>query len=156
MATPTEGRGGSRTPARGAPVSGPGPLSQRTDGPQGGQPVRVPTGGGYGEGVELEGLQQSAALSDSPGGDELGVDLSSLTGFGEPSGEPGTPITAGAELGAGAGPEALGLSPQADEDMEHLVTWLPALEAMANVPGASKAARNLVRDIKAQAPNQEG
>ncbi|UQA91641.1 hypothetical protein [Streptomyces halobius] len=152
MTTPTEGRGGYRRPANPAPVSGPGPLARRTDGGPG-QPVRTPTGGAYGEGVELERLQQAAPLAESPGGEEMapGVDLEGLTGFGEPSGEPGTPVTAGAELGAGPGLEALGLTPQQDADMETLITYLPALERMANVPGASKATRNLVRFIKSQA-----
>lgn len=146
MTTPTGGRGGYRQPERGAPVSGPGPLARRTDGPQGGQPVRVPTGGSYGEGTELRGLQEAAPLA------ETGPDLSGLVGLGEPSGEPGTPVTNGAALGPGAGPEALGLSNQPDEDMTKLIAYLPALERMANVPGASRATRNLVRAIKAHLP----
>lgn len=144
MTTPS-GRGGPRQPERGAPVSGPGPLSQRTDGPQGGQPVRVPTGGGYGEGVELAGLQEGAPLSDS------GMDLSSLVGLGEPSAD-GAPVTAGAELGDGPGTEALGLPDQADEDMQKLITYLPAWEAIANTPGSSAGLRNLVREIKSRIP----
>lgn len=142
MTTPT-GRGGPRTPERGAPVSGPGPLSRRTDGPQGGQPVRVPTGGGYGEGAELAALQEAAPLAESPG---------PQGGFGDPSAQLDTPVTAGAALGAGPGPEALGLPQQADEDMQRLLASLPALERMANAPGASRAARNWVRAVKAHAP----
>lgn len=155
MTTPTEGRGGYRRPANPAPVSGPGPLSKRTDGGPGGQPVRAPSGGAYGERQALEQLQRAAPLSESPGGDAApaggGMDLDSLMGFGEASAEPGTPVTAGAAAGAGPGLEALGLPAGRDADMERLVTWLPALERMANVPGASKEARNLVRFIKSQA-----
>ncbi|MGK5530851.1 hypothetical protein [Streptomyces sp. URMC 129] len=154
MTTPSGGRGGYRQPERGAPVSGPGPLSQRTDGPQGGQPVRVPTGGGYGEGQELRQLQQGAPLGATEGGEAAAagvpIDLSGLTGFGEPTGSPDVPVTAGAALGAGPGTEALGLSQQPDEDMRTLIGYLPALEHMAN-RGGSKAARNLVRYIKGRA-----
>ena len=67
--------GGYRQPSSPAPVSGPGALSKRTDGPQGGgsQPVRVPTGGTYGQGQQLQQLQQGAPLAASPGGDRKSV-----------------------------------------------------------------------------------
>jgi hypothetical protein len=110
----------------------------------------VPTGGSYGEGTELRQLQEAAPLAESAGGE--GIDLSSLVGFGEASREPGTPVTAGAALGAGPGLEALGIPPQADEDMQTLIAYLPALERMANAPGAPRAARNAVRAIKANIP----
>lgn len=149
-----EGRGGYRQPSNPAPVSGPGPLARRTDGGPG-QPVRAPSGGAYGERQALEQMQQAAPLSESSGGDAApaggGIDLAGLVGFGEPTAEPGTPVTAGAAAGAGPGMEALNLPPARDADMERLVTWLPALERMANVPGASREARNLVRFIKSQA-----
>jgi hypothetical protein len=100
-------------------------------------------------------MQQAAPVAASPGGDMApaggGIDLEGLAGFGEPTAEPGTPVTAGAAAGAGPGMEALNLPPARDADMERLVTWLPALERMANVPGASKEARNLVRFLKSQA-----
>ena len=55
------GRGGSRTPRRPAAVSNP-QSGQRTDGGPGSksQPVRVPTGGAYGE-AGASAAQQSAA-----------------------------------------------------------------------------------------------
>ena len=149
--------GGYRQPGSPAPVSGPGALSKRTDGPKGGgsQPVRVASGGKYGERQELEQLQQAAPVSASPGGDvgmPQGVDVTQgLIGLGAPSQMPDEPVTAGAAMGAGAGPEALGLPNQPDQDMRRLVTYLPVLEHMANQVGASKAARNLVRQLKGMA-----
>lgn len=58
------GHGGPRQPANPAPVSGPGALSARTDGGPGSkaQPIRVPTGGGYGEAGALEAQQRGAPL----------------------------------------------------------------------------------------------
>jgi len=54
-----EGQGGYRQPSNPAPVSGPGALSQRTDG----QGARYMSGGQYGEGQELMELQTSAPMS---------------------------------------------------------------------------------------------
>jgi hypothetical protein len=146
--------GGYRQPSSPAPVSGPGALSKRTDGGPG-QPVRAPSGGAYGERQNLEQLQQGAPLSASPGGDvgaPEAVDATEgLVGFGEPSQMPEEPVTAGAAVGAGPGLEALGLPNQPDEDMKRLVQYLPVLEHMANQTGASKAARNLVRQLKGMA-----
>lgn len=146
-------RGGYRQPGNPAPVSGPGALSRRTDGGPG-QPVRAPSGGAYGERTELEQLQQAAPLSASPGG-ESGAPapdlMEGLIGFAEPTQLPEEPVTAGAPLGEGPGLEALGLPNQPGEDIKNLLQYLPVLEHMANQPGASKAARNLVRQLKGMA-----
>lgn len=148
-------QGGDRTPSNPAPVSGPGALSKRTDGgptnPKKGQPVRTPTGGSYGEATELTGLQQGAPLGASPGGESgipLDIPLSSGPGFAEDSAQPDVPVTDGAMLGPGAGVDALNLTNQKDEDLQRLLSYLPYLEHMANQPGASRAARNVVRQLK--------
>lgn len=145
--------GGYRQPNNPAPVSGPGALSRRTDGggPGNQQPVRVPTGGSYGDATQLMKLQQSAPLAASPGGEDVSAGALPLpqgVDFGAPTQQPDVPVTDGAALGPGAGPEALGLTPQRDQDMERLIQYLPVLEHMANQPGAGKAARNLVRSLK--------
>lgn len=149
-------RGGYREPGNPAPVSGPGALSRRTDGPQGGgqQPVRVPTGGPYGEAQNLQQLQQAAPLAASEGGAAAGGLLEQLgvsegPGGGEPTQQPDVPVTSGAAMGAGPGMEALGLPNQRDEDLKALLAYLPVWEHMASQPGSSKAARNLVRQLKA-------
>jgi hypothetical protein len=56
-------RGGKRVPQRPAAVSNP-QSGQRTDGGPGSksQPIRVPTGGAYGEAQALESQQQGAPL----------------------------------------------------------------------------------------------
>lgn len=148
-------RGGARQPSNPAPVSGPGALSRRTDGGPGDakQPIRVPTGGDYGDATQLQKLQQAAPVGASPGGN---IDLASLLGGGggeltplsAPTQQPNTPVTDGAAVGPGAGPEALGINDQQDADMQRLITYLPVLEHMAEQPGSSRAARNLVRQLK--------
>lgn len=147
-------QGGYQQPSSPAPVSGPGALSKRTDGGPG-QPIRVPTGGAYGEATELEQMQQAAPMSASPGGGAPSPDgediTAGLVGFDAASQEGDTPVTAGAELGAGPGLEGLELPSQEGEDIQQLLTYLPVFEHMANTPGSSKAARNLVRYLKGRA-----
>lgn len=150
-------RGGYRQPGNPAPVSGPGALSRRTDGPQGGgkQPVRVPSGGAYGDRQNLEQMQQGAPLSASPGGDvgaPQGAPVdANVVGLDQPTQQPDTPVTAGAATGEGPGTEALGLPNEADQDMRRLIAYLPVFEHMANQPNSSKSSRNLVRQLKGMA-----
>ena len=58
------------TPANPAAVSGPGALSQRTDGGPGSdtQPIRVAAGGPFGSRQELEEAQRAAPLPDNRSG----------------------------------------------------------------------------------------
>lgn len=146
------GHGGPRTPSNPAPVSGPGALSQRTDGAQ---PIRELPDAAYGEGKTFREAQQGAPLAESaalsPGGAGPGGGMGTppaVPGLGDGSNQPGIPVTAGAALGAGPGVEALGLSTERDDDMATLQAYLPALEMVANQPGASWAARNYIRQIK--------
>lgn len=148
-------KGGDRTPNNPAPVSGPGQLSRRTDGGPGNdkQPIRVPTGGDYGDATQLMKMQQAAPLGATPGGDNplaalLGGGGPELTPLSAPSQQPDTPVTDGAALGPGAGLEALNMTSPQDDDMQRLIQYLPVLEHMAEQPGASKASRNLVRSLK--------
>jgi hypothetical protein len=62
--------------------------------------------------------------------------------------QPNTPVTDGAATGAGAGPEALGIPDQEDQDIQQQLKYLPVYEMMADVPGSSASMRNLVRDLK--------
>lgn len=150
------GHGGARTPSSPAPVSGPGALSKRTDGGPG-QPVRVPTGGQYGDATQLRQAQQGAPMAQSPGGDQsspgllAGLSIPTGPAFGAPSMQPDTPVTDGAASGPGAGPEALGIPVQQDQDMQFLKSYLAALEGVANTLGGSHDLRNMVRTIKSQA-----
>jgi hypothetical protein len=145
-------RGGYRQPGNPAPVSGPGALSKRTDGGPG-QPVRTPSGGAYGERQAMEQMQQAAPLAASPGGDvgapqPAGDVSANVVGLDAGTQMPDTPVTAGAATGDGPGLEALGLPNAPDQDLRRLVAYLPVFEHMANQPGSSKAARNLVRSLK--------
>jgi hypothetical protein len=136
----------------GTPTSGPGKFSERTDKAVGGANAELPNAG-YGENKDYQEQKSGAAMGKSAGGQ---VDFASMFGnpgsrvtqLDAPSAQPGTPVTDGAALGAGAGTSALGLADQSAEDMQRLVPYLPVMEFMANQPGASWAMRNQVRKIK--------
>jgi hypothetical protein len=112
-------RGGYQLPAKPAMQSGPGRLSQRTDGgPASKQAARYIAGGNYGDGG-LMSIQQGAPMAASPGTPSVpqgqvaqavqqGPQPVPLT---EPSQRPNEPVTAGAAAGPGPGPSILGLPP---------------------------------------------
>ena len=88
-----------------------------------------------------------AAFAAAQAAPDIGAGL--LSG---PSRRPNEPVTAGLSTGPGPGPEALGLQDQTDPDLVALAPYLPALELMANGPGATVQSRNLVRRLRAIVP----
>ncbi|MEW1959773.1 hypothetical protein [Kineococcus sp. NPDC059986] len=150
------GRGGYQAPAKPAAVSGPGALSQRTDG----QPVRDITGGDYGDGAEMRNLQQSAPLAKAPNlkagsAQAQASALSAMTPFGAPSSMPDVPVTSGAAVGAGPGVDALGLGGQNYQDalagdMEFMRQYLPAMLSATTDENSSPAFRQYVRSLIAR------
>lgn len=138
-------------------MSGPGRLSKRTDGGPA-QKLRPVTGGGYGDNKSINDLQASAPMA-AAGGPALQSAPASpprepvdVIPFGAPTQNPNEPVTAGNPLGAGVGPEALGLQdPRAladRQDAQRMLEYLPVLEFIANQPGSSNAMRSYVRQIK--------
>lgn len=98
-----DNRGGYQQPTNPAPVSGPGALSQRTDGgaTEGmTQPVKEYTGLPYGENKAVNDTQGSAAMAGDPFKSPL-LDLMA------PSTRPDEPITAGINSGPGGGTELM-------------------------------------------------
>lgn len=104
--------GGYRRPTNPAPVSGPGQLSQRTDG--GPQQVQADMSGmPYGENAEFNTTQSMAPMSASPSArsprasaqqaKSAGGGMSATPLF-APTQRPDEPVTAGAPFGPGAGP----------------------------------------------------
>src|SRR5882762_10278419 len=134
----------------GTPTPGPGQFSERTDKAVGAANASLPNAQ-YGENRDYQDQKSSAKMASGGAG---GVNLSGISsdaaanviGFGEPTGQPGTPVTDGAALGAGAGTEALSSSQPPVNN--YASAYLPALIFMANQPGSSDSARNLVRPIQ--------
>jgi len=135
----------------GTPVSGPGGFSQRTDKAVTNANSTLPNAQ-YGENADYQEQKAGAAMAQSPGGMDIGSLMGAMRpeaiGLGEDSQMPDTPVTDGAALGAGAGPEVLSPQPE-DPAVPRNVSWMAALQFMADQPNSSDAARNLVRNLKA-------
>jgi hypothetical protein len=103
-----EQHGGYRQPNNPAPVSGPGALSQRTDGGaidgmQ--QPMQQYTGFAYGENKALNDQQAGAPMAETAGMPNA-FDILSLDA---PTQFPDEPISAGADYGPGPGLDLTGI-----------------------------------------------
>ena len=98
-----DNRGGYQQPTNPAPVSGPGALSQRTDGgaTEGmTQPVKEYTGLPYGQNKSINDSQGASAMAGDPFKSPL-LDLMA------PTERPNEPITAGISGGPGGGRELM-------------------------------------------------
>lgn len=140
------GHGGQRTPSDPAPVSGPGALSQRTDGGATSQPQMVASGGAYGDRQEMESIQAGADMAQAPGTPRPPA----LT---DPTANPEEPITAGAAMGPGMGPQAAGIKSDFDITNDKLRPIVHSLEILANLPQSNPETRAYVRALKARLAN---
>ena len=98
-------QGGYREPSNPAPISGPGALSQRTDGGPT-QPARYMSGLPYGEGQQNYDNQVAAPMAGNPV-----PQMEMPTPLTAPTARPNEPITAGVNIGDGPGSEAMGRLP---------------------------------------------
>jgi hypothetical protein len=103
----------------------------------------VASGGPYGSRQDMEAIQSGAAMQGtSP--------LPRPTALHEPTANPGEPVTAGAALGPGIGPEAAGIMSDKQGTDEQLRPLLASLELIANLPGSTPETRTYVRLLKAR------
>ncbi len=124
------GHGGYRQPTNPSPVSGPGRLSQRTDGP-----MHAPVPG---------------AAPMGPDGAPGGVDPSQLVPLDAPSLRPNEPVQAGMSGGPGAGPSTVPGLDMDEGDRERMRSYLPVLIFQASQPEASGALKQYVRQLRAE------
>lgn len=141
-------QGGYRRPVNPSPVSGPGAMSARTDGgPADRQPMRAIPDAAYGEQAEFMGIQAGAPMAADP---QMAPEI---PGIDAPTQRPQEPVTAGAALGAGPGPEVLpSLSNAMSADMQNLARFVPMLERRAEDPDAPQSFRMFVRYLKGYKP----
>lgn len=135
-----DGHGGPRTPAKPAPVSGPGKYSKRTDGGPA-QVLSAPSNLPYGEAKALLNQQRVSPMAGSTptpnapavpqGSDSQAVQLPQFAGvgLGEPTQRPNEPITAGVNIGPG--PNSLNL-PQAPNPAQGSGTMTALLQKYAS------------------------
>ena len=126
--------GGYQAPRKPAPVSGPGSLSERTDGVPG-QAIQDLPNAGYGEQKDFQQIQKSAKMAKAP--------MPKITPLDAPTERPGEPITEGNPMGPGRGPEAYGLTNSIKElskrEIGDIANALPLLEGAANDPNAPRS-----------------
>jgi len=115
-------------------VSGPGSNSKRTDLNVSKQPQRYMSGGTYGEGKELLGLQQGADLSAGPGM-VGGVGMSKpitrrqpIEMLTAPTSRPNEPLSQGVDFGAGDGSEILNLPPKTQRTTTEILQQLLSVD----------------------------
>lgn len=167
MAAPSEAQGpmvqpstqgGYQAPGNPAAVSGPGAMSARTDG-QPGQAMQRLANARYGEQKSFQQIQAGAPMAagprmpNAPSTGEFAQAMQgnkpSVVPFGAPTNRPGEPVTSGAARGAGPGMEALNLPPSVNkQDYQALRPALPALQLLANLPGATPGAQQFVRYLQ--------
>lgn len=128
------------TPARPAPVSGPGQLSKRTDGGPA-QKLRDLPDAQYGESKTFRDLQEAAPLAQTPqpgkaiaSGPSTGGSPSVIP-LNAPTTRPDEPVTAGSNFGPGPGPESLGLTGPSGADYQ---SAKDSLTAMASASGSTE------------------
>jgi hypothetical protein len=155
MGANSSGQGGYQAPNNPAPVSGPGAMSQRTDG----QPLQQLANAKYGEQKNFQQIQQGAPMAAgiSPGAGPspsafagaAGGAGSSVVPFGAPTQKPGEPVTSGANRGPGPGLDSLNLTPSTNkQDFVALRPALPMLQFLANLPGAHPGSQQFVRFLQ--------
>jgi len=148
------GKGGYQAPGNPAPVSGPGSLSQRTDGGPG-QPIREVPAAYYGERQEMRDIQGGATMAQGsmPSGSPVmpsngttppPAPLTPPTPLTAPTEYPDEPITAGAPLGPGPGPTQV--DPNADA--KRLLKYLPAIMQQAESPDSGQQIKMLAQYLR--------
>jgi hypothetical protein len=155
--TMAENRGGYRKPENPAPVSGPGKLSQRTDGGPADtrQAQRRVTGMGYGENKDLNEVQAMAPLAAAPAAPSIPSVMPApqtpvpLT---EATQRPNEPLTAGLPFGPGVGSEMLNLPNQgiAPDDRQRALLVLGVLQDSISAGTATQGTINLMRQLRSE------
>lgn len=131
--------------------AGPGPFSTRTD------QLRMGSTS-YGEGVETQAIKSGAPLAKTS--DVRGMPASQVrrtvergTPLYAPTERPNEPITTGAPIGPGAGPEALGINqtPAPEDDTNFratMLSYMPVLSYISSLPNTSPETRRAIRQLR--------
>ena len=146
-------QGGYRRPQNPAPVSGPGALSQRTDG---GVPRPQVGGLSYGENGALQDATSAAPLAAASGGSGGGGGAAPApfrppVALGDPTAYPDQPVTTGADAGAGVDSAGIGLAQDDDHELrQKLGPMLPVFMRMADSSYSTASYRRQVRQLIAR------
>ena len=108
-------QGGYRKPTNPAPISGPGSLSQRTDGGPT-QPATYIPGLPYGQGQETYSNQVAAPMAGNPI-----PQMEMPTPLMAPTARPNEPITTGVDIGDGPGSEVKPMLPNPSYTIQDVI-----------------------------------
>jgi hypothetical protein len=135
------------------PVSGPGQFSKRTDKAVG-QANRSLPNADYGEQAQYQEQLQGAPMAQDVNvsgmnfSDLFGNPAANVTPLDAESTMPAVPVTDGANAGPGA--DASALSSSQPQNNQAMAAWMEALRFIADRPGTSDSARNLIRVLKSK------
>ena len=116
-----------------------------------GQPLRVAPGGKYGERKSSLDQQRSVPLvSPQPqAAPNVQQNLPPIVPLTAPSQRPDESVMDGAPIGPGSNTLNIPGVGDSNEDIQRLLSYLPALEVAAQSPTSSQAFRNYVRVLRA-------
>lgn len=123
-------------------VSGPGKFAKRTD-------LQYKPGA-YGEGVAYDAAKSGAPLAEAQKSPMLsqapvvGMGMGQGVGLYDPTQRPDEPITAGVDMGAGAGSDSLMMNQMKADDKDIVAKYLPSLTAMASQQDTPQSFRAFV------------
>lgn len=159
MADGRANNGGYRRPGNPAAVSGPGALSQRTDGGPGAKAaaVKLPDAR-YGEQKDFQEIQSGAPIekAGAPAGTlgQAPIPTPPPPGLDAPSMRPDEVVTSGADAGAGVGSDALGLldfNQLAANDLQYVLRYLPQLQYTVDMnPDTPTSTLAYIRFLRSQ------
>ena len=144
------GKGGYQAPENPAVQSGPGSLSQRTDGgPASKQAARYIAGGDYGDGQELMNIQTSAPMAATP---EMAKPMSTSQVQEAAVEKTAIPFNAPTQYPNEAGDAVIAPAQNpinADENFRaSIAMYMPALAFIADRPDTSQETRDVIRQLR--------
>lgn len=142
------GKGGYEAPENPAVQSGPGSMSQRTDGgPASKQAARYMAGGNYGEGQEMMDIQTSAPMAATPD-----VSPASASQMQEAMPQTAIPFNAPTQYPDEPGDAVIATTQSpinADENFRaSIAMYMPALAFIADRPETSQETRDVIRQLR--------
>jgi hypothetical protein len=141
------GKGGYQKPNNPAVQSGPGSMSQRTDGgPASKQAARYMAGGNYGEGQEMMDIQTSAAMAATPD-----VSPASASQMQQAAPQTVIPFNAPTQHPDEAGTATATPANPSDVDANFrasVAMYMPALAFIADQPETSQETRDVIRQLR--------
>lgn len=129
--------------------SGPGKFAKRTDR----QGAKQLPNAAYGEQKDFQQQQAGAPMAKSLQESVGNNPMANVVPLTSPTQRPAEPVTAGVDIGPGAGREALGLKSPVDvqlKDLSKLSKYMPLMMQFADSPESSGTMKAFVKYLRSQ------